>query len=93
MFSHSNRLTEFSNGHCDLIPLQIFFILISVNTKDLLILHTKFQPNILFHSGEKVDFNGFAIFSIRGHVPSWILDQVAFYRSEVLQSDHAACGI
>ena len=31
---------------------QIFFILISVNTKVPLILHTKFQPNILSHFGE-----------------------------------------
>ena len=33
-----------------------------------LIIHTKFQPNILSHSGEKVDFKGFAIFSIEGNL-------------------------
>ena len=35
---------------------QIFFILISVNTKVPLILHTKFQSNILSHFGE-MDLN------------------------------------
>ena len=45
---------KFSNGHCDLIPLQIFFILISLGTKVPLIIHTKCQPNIQSHSGEKV---------------------------------------
>ena len=44
------------------------FILISLSTKVPLIIHTKFQPNIPSHSGEKVDFNGFAIFSISGHL-------------------------
>ena len=29
---------------------------------------SKFQPNIPSHSGEKVDFNGFAIFSIGRHL-------------------------
>ena len=53
---------KFSNGHYDLILLQIFFILISLNTKVPFILYTKLQPNIPSHSGEKVDFNGFAIF-------------------------------
>ena len=33
-------------------------------------LHTKFQPNIPSHSGEKVDFNGFAILSISSHLDS-----------------------
>ena len=59
---------EFSNGHCDLIPLQIFFILILINIKVLLILHTKSQLNILSRSGEKGDFNSFAIFSNGGHL-------------------------
>ena len=31
-------------------------------------LHTKYQPNIPCHSGEKVDFIGFAIFSIGSHL-------------------------
>ena len=33
-----------------------FFVLISLSTKVPLIIHTKFQPNIPSHSGEKVDF-------------------------------------
>ena len=41
-----------SNGHCDLILHNFFFILISINIKVLLILHTKFQPNIPSHFGE-----------------------------------------
>ena len=45
-----------SNGHCDLILLTFFFILIPINIKVLLILHTKFQPNILTHFGE-MDLN------------------------------------
>ena len=59
---------KFSNGYCDLIPLQIFFILISNNIWVLLILFTKFQPNILSRSGENGDFNSFAIFSNGGHL-------------------------
>ena len=39
-----------------LILLQIFFLLISLNTSIPLILHTKFQPNISSHSGE-IDLN------------------------------------
>ena len=34
---------KFSNGHCDLILLQFFLILISINIRVLLILHTKFH--------------------------------------------------
>ena len=37
------------------------FILISINIKVLLILHTKFQPKIPSRSGENDDFNSFAI--------------------------------
>ena len=59
---------KFSNGHCDLIPLQIFFILIPINIKVLLILHTKLQPNIPSRSGENDDFISFAIFSNGGHL-------------------------
>ena len=29
---------------------------------------TKFQPNIPSNSGQKIDFNGFAIFSYGGHL-------------------------
>ena len=54
---------KFSNGHCDLIMLQIFFILISINIKVLLMLHTKFQPNIPSCSGENGNFISFAMFS------------------------------
>ena len=35
------------------IVLQIVFILISLSTKVPLIIHTKFQPDILSHSREK----------------------------------------
>ena len=47
---------NFSNGHCDLILLPIFFILITIKIKVLLISHTKFQPNILSQFGE-MDLN------------------------------------
>ena len=57
-------------GHCDLIPQQISFNLIILKTKVLIMLSTKFQPNtyISSHSEEKVDFIGFAIFSIGSHL-------------------------
>ena len=38
----------------------------------------------------KVDFTGFAIFSIGSHL---ILDQAEFYHSEALKSGYAACEI
>ena len=44
--------------------LQIFFILISIDIMVLLILYTKFQPNIPSRSG----FNSFAIFSNGRHL-------------------------
>ena len=47
---------KFSNVHCDLILSQFFFFLISINIKILLILKTKFQPNIPSHFGE-MDIN------------------------------------
>ena len=59
---------KFSNGHCNLIPLQIFFIFIPIDIKGLLIFHTKFQLNIFNRSGEKDDFISFAIFSNSGHL-------------------------
>ena len=59
---------KFSNGHCDLIPLQIFFILLSVTIKVIQILNTKFQQNIPSRSGENGNFNSFAIFSNGGHL-------------------------
>ena len=52
-------------------------------------LHTKYQPNIPCHSGEKVDLIGFAIFSIGSHLG--FRDQAEFYHSETLKSGHAAC--
>ena len=48
------------------IVSQIFFILILINIKVLLILHTIFQPNIPIRSGENDDFISFAIFSKGG---------------------------
>ena len=39
-----------------------------INIKVLLILHTKFQPNIPSRSGENDDFISFAIFSDGGHL-------------------------
>ena len=55
---------KFSNSHCDLIQLHIFFILISLNIEVLLIVHRKFPPK----TEEKVDFHGFTIFSIGDHL-------------------------
>ena len=43
-------------------------ILIPINIKILLKLHTKFQPNIPSHSGENDDFISFAIFTNGGHL-------------------------
>ena len=53
-------------GHCDLILQPIFFHLIILKVP--LMLHTKYQPNVPCHSGEKVDLIGFAIFSIGSHL-------------------------
>ena len=62
-----NRAHKQEVGHCDLILLQIFFILIILKIKVQLMLYTKFQPNISSGSGEKVDFSSLAIFSNSGH--------------------------
>ena len=53
-------------SHFDLILLQFFFRLISLNIKVQLILYTKFQSNTNTpsHSEENADFIGFAMFSI-----------------------------
>ena len=51
-----------------LFPYRFFFILIFINSKVLLILHTKFQPNIPSHSGENDDFISFTIFSNGCHL-------------------------
>ena len=77
--------------HCDLILQPIFFNLIILNSKVLLMLHTHYQSNVPCHSGEKVDFIGFAIFSTGSHLG--LYDQVEFYHSEDLKSGHAACEI
>ena len=45
-----------------------FFILIPINIKVPLILHTKFQPNIPSRSGENDNFISFAIFSNGCHL-------------------------
>ena len=47
---------------------MIFFILISINIKVLLIFHTKSQLNIPSRSGENRDFNSFVIFNNGGHL-------------------------
>ena len=39
-----------------------FLFLIILKRKVILMLHTKYQPNIPYHSGEKVDFNWFRYF-------------------------------
>ena len=57
-----------SNGHFDLILIQIIFIFISFNIKVLLVFHTKCQPNTPSHFGTNADFIGFASFSIGGHL-------------------------
>ena len=46
----------------------VFFILIPINIKVLLIFHTEFQPNIPSRSGENDDFISFTIFSNGGHL-------------------------
>ena len=59
----------FQNGHCDLINSAIdFFILISVNTKIPVILHTKFQANIPSHSGKQLISMVLLFFSISSHL-------------------------
>ena len=47
---------------------RFFFFLKSIIIKVLLILHTKFQPNIPSRSGENGDFISFVIFSNGGHL-------------------------
>ena len=69
----------------------MFFILISINIKVLLILHTLFQLNIPSRSGENGNFNSFAIFSNGGHLE--FSTRLNFFDSEALESDHAAYEI
>ena len=62
---------KFSNGHRDLIPLQIFFTWISFSMKVLLILHIKIQLNIPRCSGENADLINFAICSNGSHLDAY----------------------
>ena len=55
-------------GHYDLTSQAMFFNLKILKGKVPLMLHTIYQPNIPCHSGEKVNFIGFAIFSIGSHL-------------------------
>ena len=58
-----NRARKQEVGHCDLILLYIFFILIILKIKVQLMLYIKFQPNISRGSVEKVDFSDLANFA------------------------------
>ena len=61
-----NKARKQEVGHCDLILLYIFFILIILKIKVQLMLYIKFQPNISCGSGGKVDFLALSIFSNNG---------------------------
>ena len=67
MAFRQNRARKQEVDHCDLILLLIFFVLQILKIKVQLMPYTKFQPHISSGSGEKVDFNGLAIFSNSGH--------------------------
>ena len=60
-------LHKFSNGHCDLILLLIFFILISINIKVLLIFPNRFSQ-IYLAVHEKKSILLVAIFSNGSHL-------------------------
>ena len=62
------RSTSIVKGHCDLIPQQIFLAFIFLNIKVRLMIGTKFQPNILSRSEEKVDFIGCVIYGSGCHL-------------------------
>ena len=51
-----------------LLCCVFFFIFISLNTKVPLMFQSNLLPIISNGSGEKVDFDGFAIFSNSGHL-------------------------
>ena len=72
-----------------LFRYRFFYILISINIRVLLILHTNFQPNIPSRTGENDDFSSFAIFSNGGHLES----SNRLNYTEALESDHAAYEI
>ena len=74
---------KFSNGHCDLITLQIFFNQHQGPTNT----PYKFQPNKSSRSGENGEFISFAIFSNSRHLE--FSTRLNFYYSEVLESDRA----
>ena len=79
-----------SYGHCDLIPLQIVFpFFILFNTKVLLILHTKFQPNRPNCSEENDDFILLVCY-FENRWPAGIVDQTFIIPSLKVESDHAA---
>ena len=59
-------------GHCDLIFQPFFFNLINLKSKVPLMLHTKYQPDIPCHSGEKLILL-VLLFSILDSWPSGIL--------------------
>ena len=70
-----------------LFRYRFFFILIPINIKVLLILHTKFQPNIHSRSGENANFISFAIFSKGGRLE--FSTRLKFYYSKASESDNA----
>ena len=63
-----NRASKQEVGHCDLILLIDFFILIILKIKVQLPGNALYiiQPNISSGSGEKVNFSGLALFSNSG---------------------------
>ena len=63
-----NRARKREVAHCDLILLQIFFILIILKIEVQLMLYAKIKPKISSGSGGEVVFSGLAIFSISGHI-------------------------
>ena len=53
-----------ANSRCDLLPLKKFFLLIFLNNKVQITLHTKFQAMAPAFQEKKLDLiGGFAIFS------------------------------
>ena len=81
-------------GHCDLIPQPMFFNSIILKSKVPLMLHTKYQPNIPCHSGEKVDF--ISIGSHLGFAPKRnfiILKPQSLVMLHVKLDNHKCCGV
>ena len=65
------------------------FNLIILKSKVPLMLHTKYQPNLLCHPGEKVNFIDFAIFSIGSHLGFSTRQNIIILKP--VKSGHAAC--